>query len=142
MRTFTLPEAHTLLPVLDSLLQRAQAAAAVATAREHALQALSQAIFLSGGYRVDLADLARVKAEHNTAVTEAKDTLEEIGAIGVEVRDLQTGLLEFPFQLDDEIVMLCWLQGQKHITEWHKAETDWNERLPLDDRFTRGERPQ
>lgn len=142
MRIFTVPEAHTLLPVLDSLLQRAQAAAAIATAREHALQALSQIIFLSGGYRVDLADVARVKAEHNTAVTEAKDTLEEISAIGVEVRDLQSGLLEFPFQLDDEIVMLCWLQGQKHITEWHKAEAGWDERQPLDERFTRGERPQ
>ncbi len=142
MRTFTLPEAQTLLPVLDSLLQRAQAAAAVATAREHTLQALAQAIFLSGGFRVDLADVARIKAEHNSAVTEAKDTLEEISAIGVEVRDLQTGLLEFPFLLDDEIVMLCWLQGQKHITEWHKAETGWEERQPLDDRFTPGERPQ
>ncbi len=142
MRTFTVPEAQTLLPVLDSLLQRAQAAAAVAAAREHALQALSQVIFLSGGYRVDLADVARVKAEHNTAVIEAKDTLEEIGAIGVEVRDLQTGLLEFPFQLDDEIVMLCWLQGQNNIVEWYKAEAGWDERQPLDERFTRGERPQ
>ena len=46
MRTFTLPEAHTLIPILDSLLQRAQAAAAVGASREHALQALSQAIFL------------------------------------------------------------------------------------------------
>ena len=90
MRTFTLPEAQTLIPILDSLLQRAQAAAAVATSREHAMQSLSQAIFLSGGLRVDLAEVARIKAEHNTAVGEAKDTLEEISAIGVEVRDLSS----------------------------------------------------
>lgn len=140
MRTFTLPEAHTLLPILDSLLQRAQSAAAVATSREHSLQALSQAIFLSGGLRVDLADVARVKAEHNAAVGEAKDSLDEIGAIGVEVRDLVSGLLEFPFQLDEEVVMLCWLQGQKNISEWHKAEAGWDERQPLDERFTGGER--
>ena len=142
MRTFTLPEAHTLLPVLDSLLQRAQAAAAVGATRDHALQALSQAIFLSGGLRVDLAEVAKLKAEHNTAVTEAKDALEEISAIGVEVRDLMTGLLEFPFQLEEEVVMLCWLQGQKNITEWHKADDGWDDRKPLDERFTRGERPQ
>lgn len=141
MRTFTLPEAQTLIPVLDSLLQRAQAAAAVATAREHALQSLSQAIFLSGGLRVDLPEVARVKAEHNTAVGEAKDALEEINSIGVEVKDLMTGLLEFPYQLDEEVVMLCWLQGQNKITEWHKAEASWDERQPLDDRFTGGERP-
>lgn len=142
MRTFTLPEAQTLIPVLDSLLQRAQAAAAVATSREHAFHALSQAIFLSGGLRVDLAEVAHVKAEHNTAVGEAKDALEEIDSIGVEVKDLMTGLLEFPYQLDDEVVMLCWLQGQTKITEWHKAEASWNEREPLDERFTGGDRPQ
>lgn len=142
MRTFTLPEAQTLLPVLDALLQRAQASAAVATSRENALQGLAQAIFLSGGLRVDLAEVARIKAEHTAAVTQAKDTLEEISAIGVEVHDLASGLLEFPFQLEDEIVMLCWLQGEKNITQWHKAEAGWDERQPLDDRFTRGERPQ
>ena len=142
MRTFTLPEAQTLLPVLDSLLQRAQAAATVATTRENALQGLSQAIFLSGGLRVDLPEVARIKAEHAAAIVEAKDTLEEISAIGVEVHDLASGLLEFPFQLEDEIVMLCWLQGDKNITQWHKAEAGWDERQPLDDRFTRGDRPQ
>jgi hypothetical protein len=113
MRTFTLPEAQTLLPVLDALLQRAQAAATVATARQNALRGLSQAIFLSGGLRVDLPEVARIKAEHTAAITEAKDTLEEISSIGVEVHDLASGLLEFPFQLEDEVVMLCWLQGDK-----------------------------
>jgi hypothetical protein len=142
MRTFTLAEAHTLLPVLDALLQRAQAAAAVATSREHALQSLSQAIFLSGGLRVDLPQVARIKAEHATAVGEAKDTLDEISSIGVEIRDLVSGLLEFPFQLGDEVVMLCWLQGEANITQWHEAEAGWDERRPLDERFTRGDRPQ
>ena len=142
MRTFTVDEAQQLLPVLDSLLQRAQAAAAVGAAREQALQALSQAIFLSGGLRVDLAEVARVKGEHNAAVTQAKDALEEISSIGVEVRDLMTGLLEFPFQLDEDIVMLCWLQGEKKITAWHAAEDGWDERQPLDERFRKGERPQ
>jgi hypothetical protein len=141
MRTFTLAEAQTLLPVLDSLLQRAQAAATIATTREHALQALSQAIFLSGGLRVDLPQAARVKAEHATAVGEARDTLEEIAEIGVEIRDLSSGLLEFPFQLGDDVVMLCWLQGESNITQWHEAEAGWEERQPLDERFTR-ERPQ
>lgn len=142
MRTFTVAEAQSLLPVLDALLVRAQAAAAVGATREHALQALSQAIFLSGGLRVDLAEVARLKAEHNHAVSQAKDALEEIGAIGVEIKDLMTGQLGFPFQLDEEIVTLCWLQGEAKITAWHAAESGWEERQPLDNRFTPGDRPQ
>jgi hypothetical protein len=142
VRTFTLPEAQTLIPVLDALLQRAQAAAAVAAARESALSAISQAIFLTGGLRVDLPEVARIRAEHTAAVTEAREALEEINSIGVEVRDLERGLLEFPFQLGDEIVMLCWLQGQTSITEWHPAETGYEDRKPLDSRFTGNDRPQ
>ena len=142
MRTFTLPEAHTLLPVLDSLLQRAQNAAGVATMRENALAGLTQAIFLSGGLRVDLQEVSRIKAEHTAAVAQAQDSLSEIESIGVEIRDLASGLLEFPFQLEDEVVMLCWLQGEKHITQWHAAEAGWDQRQPLDERFTGGDKLQ
>ena len=95
MRTFTLPEAQTLLPVLDSLLRRAQAAASVVNEREHSLQSLSQAIFLSGGFHVDLARVTRLKAEHDKALTEAKESLAEIEATGAEIKELETGLLEF-----------------------------------------------
>ncbi len=142
MRTFTLPEAQTLLPVLDSLLQRAQTAAAAATTRENAIAGLTQAIFLSGGLHVDLPEVARIKAEHNVAVTQVREAIDEIQSIGVEVQDLASGLLEFPFQLDDEIVMLCWLQGEKNISQWHPAEAGWDERQPLDERFTGGDKLQ
>ncbi len=141
MRTFTLPEAQRLLPLLDSLLQRAQSAAGVATAREHTLQSLHQAIFLNGGMRVDLLQVGRIKGEQEKAVEDARNTLGEISEIGVEVKDLHTGLLEFPFQLDEEVVLLCWTQGESNITNWRSAEQSFDDRQPIDDRFTRGERP-
>lgn len=141
MRTFTLPEAQTLLPVLSSLLERAQKAAETATDREHTLQGLHQAIFLNGGMHVDLLQVARIKGEQERAVAEARDSLKEIDEIGVNVKDLQRGLLEFPFQLEDEVVLLCWLQGQNAITTWRSAEQDPDERQPLDGRFTRPDRP-
>ena len=138
MRTFTLPEAQTLIPVLDALLQRAQAAAGVATAREHTLQSLHQSIFLSGGMRVDLLRVAAIKGEHDKAVEEARNTLGEIDEIGVEVKDLHTGLLEFPFQLDEDIVHLCWTQGERSITAYRTADQTFDDRQPLDDRFLGG----
>lgn len=140
-RTFTLPEAQALIPVLNSLLQRAQSAAGVATARDHVLQSLHHAIFLSGGMRVDLQGVSRVKAEHDKAVEEARETLGEISEIGVEVKDLDTGLLEFPFQLEEQVVLLCWIQGESGIEAWRTADQSYDERQPLDERFTRGERP-
>ena len=141
MRTFTLPEAQTLLPVLNSLLERAQKAAEIATAHEHALQSLHHAIFMNGGMHVDLLRVGALKGEQERAVAEARDTLKEIDEIGVNVKDLQRGLLEFPFQLEDDVVLLCWLKGESAISTWRTAEQDSDECQPLDERFTRPDRP-
>ncbi|NUQ28112.1 MAG: DUF2203 domain-containing protein [Acidobacteriaceae bacterium] len=142
MRTFTLSEAQTMLPVLESLLKRAQTAARLAAQVEGELQELSQRIFLYGGMHVDIAAVARRRGQREKAIQEAKDTLAEIDAIGVQVKDLDTGLLDFPFQLEDRVVLLCWKQGETAITHWHTIEDGFAGRKPLDERFTRGEKLQ
>ena len=141
MRTFTLAEAETLLPALDALLRRAQAAAEVVNGREEQLQSLSQAILLSGGLAVDLQRVSRLRAEHDCALEEARGLLQQIEETGASLRELERGLLEFPFLLDGSVVMLCWLQGESTITQWHAEEQSYDERQPIDERFTRGERP-
>jgi hypothetical protein len=142
MRTFTLQEAQTLLPLVESLLKRAQEAVRVATERENDLQQLSHAIYISGGMRVDVVRATRLRSEHEKAVAEARDTLSEIDAIGVQIKDLEKGLLDFPFQLDDQIVLLCWLQGETTITYWHSLDAGFAGRQPVDHRFHRIDRTQ
>lgn len=131
-----------MLPVLESLLKRAQTAARLAAQVEGELQDLSQRIFLYGGMHVDIAAVARRRGQREKAIQEAKDTLAEIDAIGVQVKDLDTGLLDFPFQLEDRVVLLCWKQGETAITHWHTMEDGFAGRKPLDERFTRGEKLQ
>ena len=94
-KTFTLSEAQTLLPVVEALLRKAQTAATQAGELEREMQQLSQRIFLSGGMHVDVSAAARRRAERDKAVQEAKDTLAEIDSIGVQVKDLEQGLLDF-----------------------------------------------
>lgn len=131
-----------MLPVLESLLKRAQTTARLAAQVEGELQDLSQRIFLYGGMHVDIAAVARRRGQREKAIQEAKDTLAEIDAIGVQVKDLDTGLLDFPFQLEDRVVLLCWKQGETAITHWHTIEDGFAGRKPLDERFTRGEKLQ
>jgi len=140
-RTFTLNEAQTMLPVLEALLRRAIAANAKAVNLEEEMQQLNQRIFLAGGMHVDVAAAARRRGEREIAIREAKDTLAEIDAIGVQVKDLNAGLLDFPCKIDGEIVLLCWKLGEKEITHWHTVEAGFGGRQPLDDRF-KGEKPQ
>ena len=72
---------------------------------EGRLQDLSRKIFLSGGLFVDVASVRRQRAALESHVQAAKDSVAEIDAIGVQVKDLDTGLLDFPCQLDGNIVL-------------------------------------
>jgi hypothetical protein len=139
-KTFTLSEAQTLLPVVEALLRKTQTAATQAGELEREMQQLSQRIFLSGGMHVDVSAAARRRAERDKAVQEAKDTLAEIDSIGVQVKDLEQGLLDFPSLMDGKPVLLCWKLGEPTIAHWHTEEEGFAGRKPLDARFGKTER--
>jgi hypothetical protein len=137
MKTFSLDEAQSLVPLLEALLRRAIEAKAAAQQLETGLEQLNQSIFFSGGMQVDSARVGRQRAGLRGAVQQIKDAVEEIDAIGVQVKDLDTGLLDFPCQLGEEIVLLCWKMGEARITHWHTIEAGFQGRQPLDERFIR-----
>ncbi len=140
IRTFTVSEAQTLLPVLESLLIRAREQGLLANTLNYEMQQLSQRIHLAGGMHVDVVAAARRRGERDKAAQQAKDTLTEIDEIGVTVQDLGEGLLDFPCQIDGEVVLLCWKLGESAITHWHSTEEDADARRPLDGRFGKSER--
>ena len=139
-KTFTLSEAQTLLPVLEALLRKAQAAGIRAGELESEMQQLTQRIFLSGGMHVNVVQAARRRAEREKTLQEARDTLLEIDEIGVQVKDLEKGLLDFPCAVDGQTVLLCWKLGEKEIGFWHTTEDGFAGRKPLDARFGKTQR--
>lgn len=141
-KTFTLEEAHALLPVLRSLIKRAMGDKGVIEAVEKQLQDLKHRILLSGGLFVDIPAVARRRAERDKAFQDIKDTLAEIDAIGVQVKDLDIGLLDFPCAVDDEVVLLCWKYGEEKIEYWHGMEEGFKGRKPIDERILRGKKKE
>ncbi len=137
MKTFTLDEAQSLLPLVESLLNRAMEARQAAQAIEDELTELSHRIFLMGGMRVDLERVIERKAELDSHGKRAKESVAEIDAIGVQVKDIEAGLLDFPCRLDGEIVLLCWKRGETEIGFWHSMESGFRGRQVIDDRFRR-----
>lgn len=138
MKTFTLEEANALLPVVESLLGQVIAAKEEAQRLESEIQSLRQRIFLSGGMTVDIAGVARNRTEGEAQVQRAKEVLAEMDVIGVQVKDLDTGLLDFPCRVDGELVLLCWRRGESRIEYWHTLEAGFRGRQPLDARFGHG----
>ena len=139
-RTFTLEEAHTLLPVLESLLRNAISGKKLVEQFESVMQMLQHRIFLAGGTFVDVVPLAKRKSKRVKAEQRAKDALAEIDSIGVQVKDLEVGLLDFPCEVEGRIVLLCWKLGEHSITHWHGTDEGFSGRKPIDERIARAKK--
>lgn len=137
MKTFTFDEAQSLLPVLEALLKRALESKQAAEQVESALADLGRRIHITGGMKVDIASVSRQRAEMESHLQRVRESIAEIDSIGVQVKDLDAGLLDFPFRLEEEIVLLCWRMGEPAIEHWHTLESGFKGRQPLDDRFRR-----
>src|SRR5438445_13786249 len=111
-RTFTLDEAQSLLPVLESLLRTAINAKKVVDEADAEQQALQHRVFLNGGMFLDIVPLARRKAERAQAEQRVQDALAEIDSIRVQVKRLYIGLLDFPCEVGGPILVLCWKPGE------------------------------
>jgi hypothetical protein len=139
-RTFTLDEAQDLLPVLESLLRGAIDGKQLIESVDAELQAIAHKIFLSGGMSINVVHLARRKAQREKAVHRVKDAMAEIDAMGVQVKDLDIGLLDFPCEVDGQIVLLCWKLGEQSITHWHGVSEGFAGRKPVDERIMKAKR--
>ena len=139
-RTFTLQEAQTLLPVLESLLRTAIDGRKFIESVDNEFQDLAHRVFLSGGLFINIVSLARRKAEREKTVQRVKDAVAEIDAIGVQVKDLDIGLLDFPCEVDGRTVLLCWKLGEKGITHWHGVSEGFAGRKPIDERIAKARR--
>ena len=139
-RTFTLSEAQVLLPVLESLLRSAMQAKALIEEVDAELDALRGRIFVNGGTFVNVVAVNHRKGERERAIQRAKDAVAEIDAAGVQVKDLDIGLLDFPCVVGDEIILLCWKLGEDGITHWHNTTEGFAGRKPIDERIIRGQK--
>jgi hypothetical protein len=137
MKTFTIEEAQSLLPVLESLLKRAIEGKREAEQVETGLSELARRVSNSGGMRVDVANVAKLRADMEAHMQRVRESIAEIDSIGVQVKDIENGLLDFPCSMDGQLVLLCWRMGETTIDHWHTMESGFQGRQPLDDRFRR-----
>ena len=68
----------------------------------------------------------------NAASARVEGYLRELAALGLEVRDLELGLVDFPTLMGPEPAFLCWRLGEPTIAFWHSADKGHTERQPID----------
>ena len=126
--------------MLEGLLRTSIEGKKIIESAEAELQAVAQKIFMSGGMSLNIVHLARRKAEREKAIQRVKDAMGEIDAIGVQVKDLDIGLLDFPCEVDGQIVLLCWKLGEQSITHWHGVSEGFAGRKLIDSRIAKAKR--
>jgi len=139
-RTFTLDEAQDLLPVLESLLRTSIEGKKVMESVDAEFQAIAHKVFMNGGMSLNVAHFAQRKAEREKAIQRVKDAMAEIDAIGVQVKDLDIGLLDFPCEVEGQVILLCWKLGESSITHWHSVSEGFAGRKPVNERISKAKR--
>jgi hypothetical protein len=77
------------------------------------------------------AEVAEKAAQLDALVEDMTRAIAELEDLGVEVKDLDFGLVDFPAEKYGESVMLCWRYGEPEVAYWHTSNEGYNKRKPL-----------
>jgi len=130
MRHFTPEEANAELEHVRPLVEQL-----VATRLEHTA-ALERQEELEGKIRgngggIPPAELAQATAEVDAVARRLARLVDEITEHGAQVKDLDSGLVDFPARHHGETVLLCWQLGEDEIAWWHREDDGFAGRRPL-----------
>ena len=139
-RYFTLAESERLLPEVESALREAIFHRAEYQKADQELDASHQRIRMAGGSRVDRGAFLALQARRDTSTAALKNALDRIAQMGVLVKDLDTGLIDFLTRYHGREVCLCWKLGEDRIRFWHGIEEGFAGRKPIDEDFLNSHR--
>ena len=81
--------------------------------------------------KTSMKDYVILKQKLNTKVTDFYQSIEDLESIGVVLKGLEQGLLDFPAKRFDEEIWLCWKEGETEIKFWHEKDTGFMGRKPI-----------
>jgi hypothetical protein len=134
-RYFTLLEAEGHLPEVERLLRGLIQAKEGYEQVDGELSQINQQIALSGGMVAPRERISQLRSRKDTAARALKGTLERIQEIGCQLKDIETGLIDFPTLYREREVYLCWKLGESGIGFWHHVEDGFRGRRPIDSDF-------
>ncbi len=130
-RTFTREEAEALLPEVDRLLGEAQALAETLASTEQEAQAAHWKPRANGRVHAETGGKAP-EADRRSVARQLRQLIERIQGIGIVLRDIRSGLIDFPSLREGRVVNLCWRRGEPlEILWWHEVEAGFGGRQAL-----------
>ena len=130
-RSFTPAEANSALPEVRPVAERLVALRARMRELEREQGAHVTAIGGNGGGYA-ASDLNAAQSELSGLAEAAIACVERLEELGVVLKDLDLGLLDFPAEREGREVLLCWHVGEDSVEFWHGLDEGYAGRKPID----------
>ena len=76
-------------------------------------------------------DLVGLQRDLERLAQDVQDSVSEIANVGIIIRDVTSGLVDFPSVREGREVYLCWIKGEARIEYWHETDRGFSHRQPL-----------
>ena len=125
MKIFSLKEANSLLPTVRQILRNIQTTHARVVSYKEAAKHAAAGAELGGGGLTGGGRYVR-------ALFKLAASAGELEALGVQLKDYERGLIDFPSLRDGRVILLCWQLGEgDHLEWWHDVDAGFAGRQPL-----------
>ena len=121
---FTVAEANAMLPLVQRIVQD------IVDQYQLAIDLGQQKQALGDDAQAEAIEQLEKKAQ--VAASKLNDLVEELSELGCELKDWETGLVDFPSQRDGDDVYLCWKLGEPEIGFWHDLHAGFSGRQTLE----------
>jgi hypothetical protein len=126
-KLFSLNEASGLIPTLELLIRDLQSCVKTLRARLAELQGGDTTV-----ERMPLGKLIERYPQLEGTATRLGEIAHQIESHGCFLKDIDLGLIDFPWAIDDDhVVFLCWQSGEQTVASWHPVEGGFAQRQPL-----------
>lgn len=127
-RSFSVTEANRILPDLRSRVER--------IVRTHKQMKAFLARNQEAVDKARQAGNALVPPVYFQLLERLQAALDEVTALGCQVKDLETGKIDFPAVRAGRTVYLCWRLGEDRVGHWHEVDAGFAGRKPIDSDFS------
>jgi hypothetical protein len=130
-KLFTWEEANAALPLVGAIARDICELARDLREREERLSRVQPPPRGALG-KAYLEELEQAKADFEREQEKLLEYIRELNELGVELKDHNTGLVDFPCWMDDRVVYLCWRLGEPEVAFWHEIDAGFagRQRLP------------
>lgn len=129
-----------MLPEVERLVRSMVQAKRDYDSGDSELDQLKHRITLLGGITLTRERVLASRTRKEAAARTLKSVVEKLTELGIQIKDPDTGLIDFPTLYRDREVYLCWRLGESGIGFWHNVEDGFAGRQAIDREFMENHR--